>query len=165
MMIGYGLAGTTQVPEYARAVCDVIGHGSTGAAVPMLVETAAAETLLGQARDLTPYRAGVGLTQIDKGTFDWLKGKYKDSGISQQLADAFGIRLHYVQYDDLRNAPLLAMVFARLRYWTVPEPIPRQIEQRATYWKQHYNTEAGKGTAADYLRRCIDLRIDGHSYQ
>ncbi|WP_117028456.1 hypothetical protein, partial [Klebsiella pneumoniae] len=115
---------------YAEAVCDVIGHGKANAAVLLCVETAAAETLLGDYKDPTPTSAGTGLTQVDLGTFEWLRDKYKNSRYAPVLLNQFGIDLSRTVYEELRTSPLMAMLFCRLRYLTVSESIPATREAR-----------------------------------
>lgn len=149
----YGLANKRQIVEYATLVCDLFGHGRNKTAVALLVETCAAETLMGECRDRTLYGAGAGVTQIDKGTFDWLKDKYANR-FGQIVHDQLNIKLDLVEYRELDNSPLLALLFARLRYWTVTKPVPVTIEERAQYWKEFFNTSAGKGSAEEYLERC-----------
>lgn len=151
----YGLANKQNVLDLSKAVCDCIGHGSNGFAVPMLVETCAAETLLGEAIDATLYAAGAGVSQVDEGTFDWLKDKYQHHAIAKKIKRDFNIDLSRIQYRELDFSPLLSLIFCRLRYWTVPEAIPANRKGRAAYWKEHYNTSAGKGTADEYMQRCI----------
>ncbi|MDY2210577.1 hypothetical protein RKG25_29280 [Klebsiella pneumoniae] len=56
--MNYGLVSKQDARLYAEAVCDVIGHGKANAAVLLCVETAAAETLLGDYKDPTPTSAG-----------------------------------------------------------------------------------------------------------
>lgn len=148
----YGLVSKLQALEIAKAVCSAIGGNPLVA--DLLIETAAAETLLGEYRDPTPYGAGTGVTQVDKGTFDWLKGRYKGHTIASQIYSAFGITLSRVSYLELETSPLLSFIFCRLRYYTVPDPIPSNRAGRAEYWKRHYNTSAGKGTPEEYLERC-----------
>ncbi len=155
----YGLANKRNVVELAQVVCDCLGHGSTGKGVPMLVETCAAETLLGEAVDSTLYAAGAGVSQVDEGTFDWLKSKYKDHFIAAKIKQAFNVDLSRIHYRELDFSPLLSLIFCRLRYWTVPEPIPETRPERAAYWKEHYNTVAGKGTSDEYLQRCISSGV------
>lgn len=45
----------------------------------------------------------------------------------------------------------LQVVFARLHYWRVSEPIPKATPAQAAYWKQFYNSPLGQGTVAHYL--------------
>jgi len=45
-------------------------------------------------------------------------------------------------------------VIARLIYWRAPAPMPAAsdgIEALGAYWKQYYNTEAGAGTAEQWV--------------
>ncbi|MCU7974888.1 hypothetical protein L5M43_06290 [Shewanella sp. SW36] len=152
LTVHYGLVSKSQAIEYAKAICSVFS--SNEHAVALLVETAAAETLLGAYRDPTPYNAGTGVTQVDVGTFNWLKEKYKGHWLAKSLLDSFGIHLGKVSYSELETSPLLSFIFCRLRYYTVRIAIPATRAERAEYWKRHYNTSAGKGTPKEYLERC-----------
>lgn len=158
--MNYGLVRKQDAVCYAEAVCDVIGHGKNNAAVLLCVETAAAETLLGEYSDPTPTSAGTGLTQVDPGTFEWLRYKYKSSRYAGTLLKEFGVDLSRTVYQELRTSPLLAMLFCRLRYLAVPESIPTTREGRASYWKKYYNTSAGKGTPQDYIDKCQRAGVD-----
>lgn len=158
--MNYGLASKQDARRYAEAICDVIGHGKSNAAVALCVETAAAETLLGDYKDPTPTSAGTGLTQVDLGTFEWLRDKYKNSRYAIALLKEFGIDLRLIVYQELRTSPLIAMLFCRLRYLAVAESIPATREARAAYWKKYYNTSAGKGTPQDYINKCQRAGVD-----
>ncbi|KKL97553.1 hypothetical protein LCGC14_1833310, partial [marine sediment metagenome] len=41
---------------------------------------------------------------------------------------------------------------ARLFLLTIPEEIPDTLEGQAVYWKKHYNTPLGKGTARKFVK-------------
>ena len=43
------------------------------------------------------------------------------------------------------------ILFCRLKYYRVPEPIPEDLEGMAAYWKEHYNTVGGKGSVKHFL--------------
>ncbi|MFI7944595.1 hypothetical protein [Citrobacter freundii] len=158
--MNYGLANKRDAVLFAEAVCNVIGGGKNNSAVLLCVETAAAETLLGDFKDPTPNGAGTGLTQVDFGTFEWLRDKYKNSRYSSVLLKEFGVDLGRTVYQELKTSPLLAMLFCRLRYLAVSEPIPQTREGRAAYWKKYYNTSAGKDTPQDYLNKCQRAGVD-----
>lgn len=151
MSLYYGLKSASDAVQYARKVVEALGGDEP--AVRLLVETAAAETLLGQLKDPTPYAAGTGLTQVDRGTFDWLKQLYADHRLGNLIIQHFNITLSKTQYQELETSPLMAMIFCRLRYYAVPSKIPETLSGRAAYWKQWYNTSAGKGTVEDYLQK------------
>lgn len=140
----YGLTSKYQALEIAKQVCNVLGHGSNKNAVSLLIETSQQETKLGSYRDSNPTGAGIGLTQ-----FDWIAVKdikqRTPKRIADKLYDAFGVRLMKVRHEDLAYSPLLALIFCRLFYRLIPEPIPKTIKQRAAYWKKYYNTVKGKG--------------------
>ncbi len=159
-MTGYGLTRRSQIVEIARDVCAVIGNGSNDNADDAIVEITCAETNAGTYPDDTPYYAGAGVTQVDMGTFYWLQSKYEYHWIARKLRREFGFELGDIRYDELNHSPLLAIVFARLRYWTVPEPIPRTRRGRSKYWAEHYNTSAGKGSAREYRQRCRACDVD-----
>lgn len=156
--MNYGLINKQDAVSYARETCAVLGGGPE--VVALLVETAAAETLLGDYKDPTPVSAGTGLTQVDLGTFEWLRDKYKTSRHASALLSAFGIDLSRTLYQELRTSPLMAMIFCRLRYLASPGAVPVTQEGRAEYWKRNYNSSAGKGTPADYLKKCQRAGVD-----
>lgn len=147
----YGLLNKQQACDYANAVCKVLGTGANGNAALLLVETAAAETHLGEYRDPTERKAGTGLTQVDQPTFKWLQDKFSGTKEEAALHEAFGFTLSLVGYSELELSPLLAFVFARLRYRTVTEAIPTTLEGRAGYWKKYYNSSKGAGDNAHYI--------------
>lgn len=155
----YGLIDRHWAVPIAVAVCNVLGNGKFNNAALLLVETAAAETLLGDLRDPTERKAGTGITQVDEETFKWLKEKFTNKKEEAALKEAFGFTLSKVAYSELELSPLLAFVFARLRYRVVEFDIPTTLEGRAAYWKLHYNTDAGKGDESQYIakaRRYVD---------
>lgn len=45
----------------------------------------------------------------------------------------------------------IGVLFARLHYFRVSNPIPGSVEEQAAYWKKYYNTSAGKGTVWEYV--------------
>jgi hypothetical protein len=157
MKLFYGLTSQRQIVEISAAVCDCIGNGhwQQGEAVALLVETCAAETNLGTYKDHHAYKHGVGVAQCDLGTFEYLKKKYQRHLLAKKIFKSFGIVLKDIEYRELAHSPLLSLIFCRLRYYVVPDSIPVLREGRAKYWKMHYNTRAGKGTAEEYL-----LKVD-----
>ncbi len=148
----YGLASKGNALELSKLVCDVISNPD-GLAEKIVNETCAAETKMGTYKDNTDYYAGTGAHQIDKGTFDWLKGKYQDEKVAEKLKAAFDINLSKVEYRELEQSPILSTIFCRLRYLAVPAAIPALISERAQYWKKWYNSSAGKGTPEEYLAK------------
>lgn len=149
-MIYYGLASSDQMRDYARVVCDVLGHGSKNNAMKMLVETAAQETHCGRYRDSTPNGAGRGLFQCDKIAFDDIKARVRHVDV-YKINSEFGIDIRNIDHEQLDYSPLLAAIFCRLFYKFIPQTFPVTLEGRADYWKRFYNTELGKGTVDEYI--------------
>ena len=150
----YGLVKPQHLVDIAKAVSNCLGTGKYNVATLSLLETTCAETGFGQVPDKTEGYAGAGVSQVDKGTFDWLVSKYQGTAVDEKIKAAFGFRLGDLLYSELDRNPLAAMIIARLRYKVVPAAIPLTRIERAAYWKEHYNTSAGKGTKAHYMDMC-----------
>lgn len=147
-MSNYGFIDDETIIKQAKKICDCIGHGIHGTAMHMIIETAVTETGLGRIEDKT-IGAGMGLTQFDELPFkDILKRNMKSR---DKILKELGVDIGLVEWDDLRYNSYLALLFARLFYWLKGDPIPKTIEERAAYWKLHYNTRLGKGTVEHYL--------------
>lgn len=146
----YGLESKAQAFELARQVCDVLGHGENNRAVEMLLETAAAETGLGTFPDRTENN-GFGLCQNDRIGVEDIKKRAKERD-RQRIIEHFGYDIRTVRPEELKEDPLLAFIFCRLHYKLIPNPIPSDLHNRATYWKWFYNTKAGKGTPEHYIK-------------
>jgi hypothetical protein len=147
----YGITRKSQVKEFAQDVCDVLGHGSTSQAVNMLVRTCAQETGLGTVKDRHWRVAGVGLMQIDQIPFYDVINRSKHVDI-HNIQAAFGIDLLQVTHEESAFSPLISMIVARLFYKLVPDVFPDSLEGQALYYKKHYNTAAGKGTADEFIK-------------
>ncbi|MFY9088968.1 hypothetical protein [Arcobacter aquimarinus] len=146
--MNYGYIDKNHILEKAEKICDCIGHGLYGTAVEMIVETAVAETGLGQITDRT-VGAGMGLTQFDELSFKDIKNR--NMKLRPKILKELGVDLQLIEWDDLRYNDFLSLLFTRLFYRLKGDPIPKTIEERAKYWKLHYNTEDGKGTVEHYL--------------
>tara|TARA_Y100001934_G_scaffold100683_1_gene123850 strand:+ start:1810 stop:2340 length:531 start_codon:yes stop_codon:yes gene_type:complete len=146
----YGLKSKIQALSLAHQVCNVLGHGSHGYATNLLLETAAAETSLGLYQDPTPGGAGMGLNQHDLIAFQDIISR-TPMRLVKTIHMHFGYDIRKLVHTDLANDPLLSFIFCRLHYRLRPEPIPSSLRGRAEYWKQFYNSMAGKGTVTHYL--------------
>lgn len=146
--MNYGVVNLKRIEEDAQIICDCIGHGKYETAMQMIIETAVAETGLGQIKDRT-VGAGMGLTQFDKLPFNDIRDR--NARLRPKILEELHIDINLVEWDDLRYNQFLALLFTRLHYWLKGDPIPKTIEERAKYWKLHYNTSAGAGTVEHYL--------------
>ena len=91
----------------------------------------------------------MGLTQFDELPFNDIKNRCIK--LKPQILKDLNIDITLVNWDDLRYNQFLALLFTRMLYWLKGDPIPESIEERAAYWKLHYNTKLGKGTIEHYL--------------
>ena len=143
----YGLIKCCSIREIAEEVCLALGGNED--VVNILVETAGAETNHGLVKDTTK-EAGMGLTQFDKMPFYDVRNRTSAAN-TQRVMDYFGIDIEWVEWEELRYNPLLALIFTRLKYKLIPEAIPKTLEGRAKYWKKWYNSLLGKGTIEHYI--------------
>jgi len=144
----YGLTSKEHAFALAEQVCEALGGGIN--AELMLLETACAETQLGQFEDPTPNGAGRGLCQCDHIPFYDVISRTRGKHITA-VKNAFNINLYRVKHEQLNDDPLLAFILCRLHYKLIPETFPEHQQGRAQYWKKHYNTVLGKGTVEHYL--------------
>ncbi|WP_026804675.1 hypothetical protein [Aliarcobacter lanthieri] len=146
--MNYGYIDKKCIVEKAKKICECLGNGKYETAVEMIIETAVAETGLGKIEDKT-VGAGMGLTQFDKLPFEDIKRR--NMKLREKILKELGVDLQLVEWEHLRYNDFLALLFTRLFYLLKGDPIPKTIEERAAYWKLHYNTKLGKGTIEHYL--------------
>lgn len=150
----YGITRPSQLAEMIKDVIAVMGGGTN--AELLLAETCQQETHFGRYRDPTPDGAGRGPSQ-----FDWIGVVDVIERTPQRLKDLvneeFGINLDQLEHDDLDYQPLTCLILTRLKYRLIPAAIPDTVAGRADYWKEYYNTSAGKGTPEEYIHNADDL--------
>ena len=146
--MNYGFIDKKHIKDKALKICDCVGHGKYGTASLMIIETAVAETGLGEIEDKTTS-AGMGLTQFDAYPFEDIKKR--SMRLRPKILKDLKVDISLVEWDDLRYNDFLSLLFTRLHYWLKGDPIPETLEERAKYWKLHYNTVQGKGTVEHYL--------------
>jgi hypothetical protein len=56
---------------------------------------------------------------------------------------------------SLETNLLYSIAMARVHYRRKPGALPKTLEGQAQYWKKFYNTEKGKGTVEDYMKKSI----------
>ena len=147
--MNYGEINLKKINTDAERICDCIGHGINGTAKEQIIETAIAETGLGRIEDKTPNSAGMGITQFDKMPFEDVKKRTMK--LRPKILQDLNVDIALVKWEDLKFDHFKSLLFTRLHYWLKGSPIPKTIEERAKYWKLHYNTFQGKGTVEHYL--------------
>lgn len=127
---------------------------STDEAKMLLLGTACAESQLTYLSQLNS-NITKGFYQMEPATYDELVAYCKRKG--RDFHDKVAYCIYQTPLEEMPHSTQLIYnlrlqtIFARLRYWWVPEPIPTAPQAHAAYWKAHYNTAAGKGTVAHYL--------------
>lgn len=142
----YGLTDFKELENHILHVVACFGGGSN--AISLLFGTCAAETNLGKTRDIHS-ESGFGLCQFDKIAVEDVIARTRQHN-KDIVEEHFGIDIDSVTPGMLDCSPLLSLIFCRLFYMLIPEPIPGDIEGRAAYWKKHYN-KTGKGSIEHYL--------------
>lgn len=147
----YGLLNQENLNDIVTKVVDCLGNGANNTAHDLLLETTGAETIRGTFYDATKG-AGMGISQFDKMPFYDVKNRISRAN-KLKVFEYFGIHLDWVEWEDLRYNPLLAMIFTRLKYKLIKEEIPKDLLGRAKYWKKFYNTyhPNAKGTIEHYI--------------
>ncbi|MBN2895067.1 MAG: hypothetical protein JXK05_04125 [Campylobacterales bacterium] len=146
--MNYGVVNPDHLLDTVTAVCDCLGYGKNHTADLLLLETMAAETGLGLIPDDTE-KAGMGICQFDH--IGFVDAKKRAQKHFKTVRDCMGLDLELVEWEHLRYSPLLSMLFCRLKYMLIADPIPGDLEGRARYWKRHHNTSRGKGTEKHYI--------------
>ncbi len=111
----------------------------------LILGTIAIESDFGKHRRQLGGGGALGICQIERPTFNWLKDVYKD-------------RLPFIkaiEFEDLEYNDFASIVFCRLRYLVVPYPLPpsTDVELMAAYYKRHYNTYLGAATKEDFVAK------------
>lgn len=130
------------------------------AAENLLVGTAVQESLLHFVQQQGEGPA-LGLLQMEPATHDDIWQHY----LAFRPALAHKLRLlstgqYACQARDMIGNLFYACAMARVHYLRVPTPLPAadDLPGLARYWKAHYNTHQGKGTAAEFMRRYQEAR-------
>ncbi len=123
----------------------------TPAAVQLLLLTAAVESNLGEY--VVQMRGGParGIFQMEPFTERDIHNNYLNrkptlmGAVHRVMGQGLNLMLN-LEYQIL---------MARIHYLRKPEPLPAygDIKGMAAYWKKHYNTDLGKGTVEDAIKK------------
>jgi len=130
--------------ELTRAVLFVLHYKVPNNARRLILGTIAVESNFGKYRKQINGNA-IGICQIEKPTFEFLKEKY-----NSKYPFIIPIKFEDLEYNDF-----MAITYCRLKYLSVPKPLPdgNNLDELASYWKIYYNTYKGKGKIEDYIRK------------
>lgn len=128
----------------------------TPEALELLTATAARESRLGKFPD-QPGAGGVGPFQVNPQTEAQLWSSYlaKKPRLREVLTRNTGVA--GPDPEALRGNFPYSAAMARLAYTRAFTPIPKDPVGMANYWKEHYNTAAGKGTPEGFLETYYEL--------
>ena len=104
--------------------------------------------------DPNTYREGYhgGVWQVDEIAFQDTQDTASHPGLENKYARIemeTGIDWSTVQYEDLRM-PFYSGLAARIYTSNNPDPIPTTPQEQAVYWKENYNTAAGRGDPSNF---------------
>lgn len=120
------------------------------AAEQLLLGTALAESGLAHLWQLKG--PALGFFQIEPATAEDVYVRY----LLQKRTDLLGavrtFQYSTPYFDQLACNPCFGAALARIKFWMAKPPLPEaeDIDGLGAYWKAHYNTPAGKGTAAQW---------------
>ncbi|MCE5335579.1 MAG: hypothetical protein LLG06_13425 [Desulfobacteraceae bacterium] len=132
----------TQFRALIDEVTEEIGLRSD-AATEILLGTAAQESAFGKYLHQTGQGPAHGAFQMEQGTFDWLKEKYREKFP----------RISGFTFDQLRYDLRAAIIMARLKYYSISHPFPAAVDlpAMAAYYKRYYNTPMGAATEQQFI--------------
>lgn len=115
----------------------------TDSAVNLVLGTAAQESGFGTYLVQRGKGPAIGAFQMEPATFRWVQQKFEN------IYKTVKFRVPEAMEWDLR----LAIIMCRLRYRVIAKPLPAadDIQGLAEYWKEFYNTKAGKGTVEEFI--------------
>lgn len=134
-------------------------------AVELLLGTAAQESHLGEYIKQLGNGPALGIYQMEPATYrdiweNFIRYRHEiKRALVRMFPDISTRRASDVSEWQLIPPPAERMIYdlkfatvmARLHYYRVDEPLPRDPQEYAMYWKTYYNTEEGKGTVAEFL--------------
>ena len=101
-----------------------------------------------------------GIWQVDRIGFEDTQNVAAHPGLQskfERIEDRYGIDWTTVGYTDLTK-PLYSGIAARLYYSNNPDPIPENVYDQATYWKNCYNTNEGAGSESRFLQCSVNRK-------
>jgi len=144
----YGIEHSNEAVLMTKKVVSIFGGGHK--TVMMILGICCVETDMGTYPDKHPEKWGVGLTQFDEIAFEDLQKRARGRH-RKMLKRFFGYDLNTVKFTDLADDAMLALCLTRMKLLLIPEPIPTTLEAQARYWKEYWNTKAGKGRVEHYM--------------
>ncbi len=134
-----------------RPALSLLDMGSP-AAEALLLGTAAQESHCGRYLHQLGNGPALGIFQMEPATYRDIWDNYirYRPKIQERLADLWPMQ---PEPEEMVTNLLFGAVMCRLHYRRVPEPLPRaeDLSGLARYWKLHYNSRLGRGTASEFI--------------
>ena len=125
---------------------------SNDSIVKMIFETACVESNCGEYIKQINGPA-CGIFQIEPNTAQDIIDNYiKYRSRYKDIFDMLYIKA-FTLSQNLKYNLAFSVFMCRMFYMRIKESIPNTVEKRAEYWKKYYNTEQGKGTTTEYIRK------------
>lgn len=155
-----------EVAAAAAATVDSVLPDGTGGA--FLLRLSAQESNFGMAQGTYRLSGDKGMTQVNtssgfkevKRRIAMGKGRVYDAAV--KLSQGLGVDMLNLTKDDL-DKPIVAMAVARLYVVAVGKPVPQDVAGQGAWWKKHYNTYLGAGTASQFIRSAQKVPDDWRS--
>ena len=128
---------------------EVAGIPRTPEAVDLVFETGNTESKYKHLQQIKG--PAVSFWQIEPRTIEDIWNNYVS--YRKPLIKVF-YELGYIEGDpefSVQTNIAVAIAMCRVYYYRKPGSIPKTLEERASYWKDHYNTKHGKGTPTHYI--------------
>ena len=103
----------------------------------------------------------LGYIQMEPATYKdlWLNYLAYKPELADKIEAEFG-KFISIQPETLIDNPRLGVVMCRVHYLRKPGSIPVDLEGQAKYWKKHYNTYLGRGTAEQYVKAYLAHNVE-----
>lgn len=125
---------------------------SNDSIIKMIFETACVESNCGEYIKQINGPA-CGIFQIEPNTAQDIIDNYiKYRSRYKDIFDMLYIKT-FTLPQNLKYNLAFSVFMCRMFYMRIKESIPNTVEKRAEYWKKYYNTEQGKGTTTEYIRK------------
>lgn len=134
---------------------------NSDAAAFLLLGTAAVESKLGHYLHQVKGPA-LGIYQIEPRTFEDMMTWVALSDQRQAAIKPFIASKPYPHVKQVCGNLFLATAASRLYYWRVTKPLPASddLPGMAHYWKDYYNTSAGKGTPDKFIQAWLEHGLE-----
>lgn len=129
------------------------------------MDTPAARTLMlgtiAQESDFALYNRQIkgpalGICQVEPATEKWIRTDYLPRKPELQAMMNQFLPDERYDTDEWWQAQLefnwhYCVYIARLKYWTIPQPLPQSLMGIAHYWDTHYNANPDYGTPGEFM--------------